>query len=109
MAARTIALVTGANTGIGYEAVKALLQSTKSYHIFLGSRSLEKGKLAIETLKKECPESSSTVEAVQVDLTSDDSIQKAYDTVEKGPGYLDALVNNAGMSLPSTLVRLPSN
>jgi NAD(P)-dependent dehydrogenase (short-subunit alcohol dehydrogenase family) len=102
MAAQKIAFVTGANTGIGYEAVKALLQSEKSYHIFLGSRSLEKGKLAVETLKMECPESASTVEAIQVDLTSDKSIEKAFETVEKNQGHLDALVNNAGMLLLSS-------
>lgn len=100
MASRKIALVTGANTGIGYEAVKALLQSNKSYHVFLGSRSLEKGKHAVETLKKECPESTSTVEAIQVDLTSDESIEKAFEQVKNGPGHIDALVNNAGLHSP---------
>lgn len=97
MASRTIAFVTGANTGIGYEAVKALLQSSKSYHIFLGSRSIEKGKLAIEDLKKECPDSASIVEFIQVDLTSDDSIEQAFQHVKNGPGYIDTLVNNAGL------------
>lgn len=102
MASRTIAFVTGANTGIGYETVKALLQSSKLYHIFLGSRSMEKGKLAVEDLKKECPESASTVEPIQLDLTSDDSIEKAFEYVKNGPGYIDTLVNNAGMQSFST-------
>lgn len=89
-------LVTGGNNGIGYETVKAFLQSYKSYHVFLGSRSLEKAKRAIETLHKECPESTNTVEAVQVDLTSDESIEKAFEQVKSSAGRIDALINNAG-------------
>lgn len=97
MASRAKAvLVTGGNNGIGYETVKALLQSDKTYRLLLGSRSPEKAKLAIETLHKECPDATSTVEAVQVDLTSDESIEKAFDQVKASPGYLDVLINNAG-------------
>jgi NAD(P)-dependent dehydrogenase (short-subunit alcohol dehydrogenase family) len=97
MATRTIALVTGGNNGIGYETVKALLQSEKPYHVLMGSRSLEKAKLAIETLHKECPDTSNIVEAVQIDLTSDESIERAFEQVQTSPGRLDALINNAGM------------
>src|SRR5277367_2380685 len=97
MASPKVVLVTGGNNGIGYETVKALLQSDKVYHVLLGSRSLEKAKLAIETLHKECPESTNTVEAVQVDLTSDESIEKAFEQVKASPGHIDALINNAGM------------
>ena len=112
MASRTIALVTGmyhqrhrsnsllsgegGNNGIGYEAVKALLQSTKPYHVLMGSRSREKATTAIEKLQKECPDSKNTVEAVQVDLTSDDSIHVAFEQVKASPGRIDTLVNNAG-------------
>ena len=103
MTSPTIVLVTGGNNGIGYEIVKALLQSDKSYHILLGSRSLEKGERAIETLHKECPESTNTVEIVQVDLTSDESIEKAFEQVKANPGHIDVLINNAGKpTRPST-------
>ena len=97
MASSNVVFITGGNNGIGYETVKALLQSDKAYHVLLGSRSLEKAKLAIETLHKECPESSSTVEAIQVDVTSDDSIEKAFEQVKASPGHIDILINNAGM------------
>ena len=100
MASSKIILVTGGNNGIGYETVKAFLESDKPYHVLLGSRSLEKAKLAIEALHKECPESTNTVEAVQVDLTSDESIEKAFEQVKASPGHIDALVNNAGTSSP---------
>ena len=97
MASSKVVFITGGNNGIGYETVKALLQSDKAYHVLLGSRSLEKAQLAIETLHKECPESSSTVEAIQVDVTSDESIEKAFEQVKASPGHIDILINNAGM------------
>lgn len=89
--------MTGGNNGIGYETVKALVQSDRTYRVLMGSRSLEKARLAIETIHKECPKSTSTVEALQVDITSDDSIEKAFEQVKAGPGRIDTLVNNAGM------------
>lgn len=98
MTSPKVVLITGGNNGIGYETVKAILQSDKAYHVLLGSRSLEKAKHAIETLYKECPNLTNTVEAVQVDLTSDESIEKAFEQVKVSPGYIDALVNNAGMA-----------
>jgi NAD(P)-dependent dehydrogenase (short-subunit alcohol dehydrogenase family) len=63
----------------------------------MGSRSLEKAKSAIETLKEDCPAASNTVEAVQLDLTSDQSIENAFKQVETNQGRLDVLINNAGM------------
>lgn len=98
-----IVLVTGANNGIGYETVKALLQSTKStYHIFLGSRSLEKGKKALEALNTEVRDTKSSVELLQLDLTDDASIETAYETVCISYDHIDTLVNNAGASLTPT-------
>ena len=95
--------VLGGNSGIGYETVKALLESDKSYRILLGARSLEKANLAIENLHKECPDVKNTVEALQVDLISDESIEKAFEQVKANPGHLDILVNNAGAVNPMTL------
>lgn len=108
MAAKII-LVTGANTGIGYETVKCFVESPNRYHVYLGSRSVQKGKDAIEKLRAEIPSASNTVELLQIDVTSDESIQKAYDVVEKGSGHVDVLINNAGMLLqPSNSGRLDS-
>ncbi|KAJ9145505.1 NAD(P)-binding protein [Pleurostoma richardsiae] len=94
-----VVLITGANTGIGWETAKALLQSSQAYHIFLGSRSIENGEAAIEALKKDVPKTASTIELIQIDLTSDDSINKAFEKLNDGLGYLDVLVNNAGAAL----------
>lgn len=96
MTSPAIVLVTGGNGGIGYETVKAFVESTKPYHILMGSRSLEKAIEAIKTLHAECPGATNTVEPLQVDLTSDESIEAAFDLVNSTHGYIDALVNNAG-------------
>lgn len=95
--APNIVLITGGNNGIGYETVKALLESEKPYHVLLGSRSVEKGKAAIEQLQKEVPKTASTVELVQIDVTSDESIEKAFEQVKASQGKIDTLINNAGM------------
>lgn len=101
----TIVLITGGNTGIGYETVKALYASPDTAHIILmGSRSFEKAAAAIETLKTEVPESKSSVEAVRIDIEDDESIEKAYKEVEAKWGRVDALVNNAGTSPPALRV-----
>lgn len=91
-----VVLVTGATNGIGYECVKAFLQSKNQYHVFLGSRSPEKGKAALQQIRDECPDTTNTVETVQLDLTSDKSIDTAFETVQSGPGRLDVLIHNAG-------------
>ncbi|KAK9321288.1 hypothetical protein V1517DRAFT_176341 [Lipomyces orientalis] len=47
MASRMVVLVTGGNNGIGYEAVKALLESTNAYHILFGTRLSRKASLQL--------------------------------------------------------------
>jgi len=93
--------ITGANTGIGLETIKALLQSSQAYHIFLGSRSVDKGNAAKAELEKGLGGSASVIEVVQIDIASDESINAAYEHVKNGPGYLDILVNNAGKLGPA--------
>jgi NAD(P)-dependent dehydrogenase (short-subunit alcohol dehydrogenase family) len=95
MAAK-IVLVTGANSGIGYETVKTFLQSPNPYHVYLGSRSLETGKKALQRIQNETLSAVNTVELLQIDLSSDESIEKAFEVVKEGPGRLDVLINNAG-------------
>ena len=106
MAAKKVVLITGGNNGIGYEIVKALLQSTKqTYNVLMGSRSLDKANKAIDNLKQEVPTTESTVEAVQVDVTSDKSIETAFEQVKAKHDHIDALVNNAGANYDIAFLR----
>ncbi|KAF7595356.1 hypothetical protein BBP40_006349 [Aspergillus hancockii] len=90
-------LITGSNICIGYETAKDLLQSPKAtYHIYLTSRSHEKGQTALKTLQTEVPSTKSTISLLTLDLTSDASIEGAYNTVRATHDHIDILINNAG-------------
>jgi NAD(P)-dependent dehydrogenase (short-subunit alcohol dehydrogenase family) len=99
MADTHVVLITGGNTGIGYETVKALYGSGIPYVILMGSRSLDKAKDAISKLQSEVSTSKSEVVPVQIDIESDDSISNAVKEVESKYGKLDTLINNAGTLL----------
>ncbi|ORY03680.1 hypothetical protein BCR34DRAFT_573403 [Clohesyomyces aquaticus] len=107
MAEKTILLITGGNTGIGYETVKELLKSDVPYTILMGSRSVEKANEAISTLKTEAPESKSEVVPLQVDITDDASIDRAYEEVKGKWGRVDVLVNNAGAAFDGIMREKP--
>ena len=95
-----IALVTGANSGLGYYTSKALAE--KRAHVIIACRSLEKSKTAIKKLKALNPKGIFTpLELDLSDLNNINNVQpKIYDNFEK----LDLLINNAGiMHPPKTL------
>lgn len=98
-------LVTGANKGIGLSIVKGLLDTNKNAFVFLGSRDAARGQAAVQSLLAENSDSyTGRVEALQIDVSDDDSVSKAAETVRsrlgKGgsPARLQALINNAGMA-----------
>jgi NAD(P)-dependent dehydrogenase (short-subunit alcohol dehydrogenase family) len=92
------ALVTGANSGIGYQA--ALELARHGAHVLLGCRSVAKGSAALARLQSEAPGASA--EVVQLDMASLASI-RAFAAAFLGRGIvLDLLINNAGvMALPT--------
>ena len=92
-----VVLITGANTGLGLEIVRSLCRVPGSNTIILGGRSVEKVAAAITRIQKEQPASSSTLEALQIDVEDDSSILTAAERVEQDFGRLDVLVNNAGL------------
>ncbi|KAL5872570.1 hypothetical protein ACKVWC_008193 [Pyricularia oryzae] len=100
-----IVIITGANKGLGFEAVKRFLASDNKYHIFLGSRDLAKGQKAVQKALGEVPSDKSTVEALQYDVESDESIQEAYETVRSRVDRVDVLINNTGVMLDQQIER----
>ncbi|KAI1872282.1 hypothetical protein JX265_001606 [Neoarthrinium moseri] len=99
---KTVVLVTGANRGIGFEIVKALLKATPSqsgkdgapYHVYLGARDVEKGKKAVASVEAE---HNNSVSVLQIDTNSADSIASAVSAVKDEVGRVDVLVNNVGI------------
>ncbi|WYZ36138.1 hypothetical protein EsH8_XI_000021 [Colletotrichum jinshuiense] len=89
-----VALITGGNAGIGEAAVRLLAKNTK-FHVIVGSRRLDSGIELANSLKTQ----GYSVSAIQLDITSDNSISKAIEEIERTHGKLDVLVNNAGVLL----------
>ncbi|KAH1432460.1 hypothetical protein KXX32_002278 [Aspergillus fumigatus] len=94
--ASKIVLITGANTGIGFQVVCALCNSTQTYSIIIGGRSPAKVHSAIRAIQSEFTNCQSQLYPLQIDLESDDSIKHAYEDISTKFGRLGALVNNAG-------------
>ena len=86
------ALVTGANKSIGLEVARQLAQ--KGIYVYLGSRDFENGMAAVHKLQAE---GLSNVEAVQLDVTNDESVKNARLEIGKKTKKLDILINNAGI------------
>ena len=87
------ALVTGANKGIGLEVVRQLAQN--GFFVYMGSRDLARGSSAVDRLQAE---GIINVEAIQLDVTDQESINAARTIIGGKTTVLDVLVNNAGIS-----------
>ena len=94
-------LITGGNRSIGFETARQLLQ--QGFYVYLGSRSLKAGEEAVSKLRSE---GLTEVEAVQLDVTDEASVQAARKTIGSKTESLDVLINNAGISggFPQTAV-----
>lgn len=86
------ALVTGANKSIGFEVARQLAKN--GIYVYLGSRNLENGREAVNKLKDE---GIKNVEAIQLDVTNDDSVKAARTEIGRKTKVLDILINNAGI------------
>lgn len=91
MSTETVALVTGANKGIGVATARQLAE--RGMIVLLGSRDLGQGEKAAESMRG----AGLAVHPVQLDLTSADSVRQLAELIERDYGRLDVLVNNAGM------------
>lgn len=98
MPSQLVTLITGANQGLGYYTAQHLAADGK-YLVIIGSRSLEKGTGAVKQLLTDNPEfDPSSIDAIQIDITNDSSIEAAAEIVKGRYGRLDILINNAGIT-----------
>lgn len=88
---KKVAVVTGANRGLGFEASRQLAK--KGFRVIITSRDEEKGKPAAEKLQSEGLD----VTYHSLDVTSDESSEKLAQFIREEFGKLDVLVNNAGI------------
>jgi NAD(P)-dependent dehydrogenase (short-subunit alcohol dehydrogenase family) len=95
-----VALVTGANSGIGFEAARALARA--GAHVVLACRDSDRARVARERIERELP--SASVETLALDLASLESVRKAALRFADGHERLHVLCNNAGvMAIPRLL------
>jgi NAD(P)-dependent dehydrogenase (short-subunit alcohol dehydrogenase family) len=93
MSGKKIALITGANKGIGLETARQLGQ--QGIAVLIGARDEAKGNQAAEELRK----AELDARGIVIDVNNSDSIQKAAARIERDYGRLDILVNNAGVMI----------
>jgi len=91
-----IALVTGANKGIGFEVTRELARM--GFQVFLGARNAKAGKAAADKLNRD-GKNQGNVSFLEIDVSQPESIKRAAEDFAKHSDRLDALVNNAGILL----------
>lgn len=91
-----VVIVTGANSGIGFEAARALAQ--RSAVVIMACRSLEKGQAAIKQIQDEDPQAQVILQ--QLDLADLSSVRQFGEAFLAAHDRLDILINNAGVMAP---------
>lgn len=90
---KQVALVTGANRGIGFELSKQL--ASMKYKVIMAGRDSKKGTEAVQKLAALGLDAS----FIAMDVADPDSIRQAASTINETVGRLDVLINNAGVYL----------
>src|SRR5215469_13452567 len=90
---KKVALITGANKGIGFEIARQL--GARGMIVLVGARDRTRGEEAVKRLQAEGTEAS----VVHIDVTNQAMIESATSYIDRAYGKLDVLVNNAGISL----------
>ena len=91
-----IAVVTGSNTGIGFQM--ALTLADKGAHVVLACRNLEKAEAAREKMLKSSPQAQIFVE--ELDLADLSNVESFATRLKKSHQHVDILINNAGVMIP---------
>lgn len=91
-----IAIVTGANVGLGFETTRALAKT--GMKVIMACRNLEKAKRAREKITHELPEAN--IDIIQLDLGKLSSVHEFVDGFKSNYDQLDLLINNAGIMIP---------
>lgn len=89
-----VALITGANKGLGFEIARQLAQA--GCIVLLGARDISRGTEAAEKLKN-----LGEVRVIELDYARPDTIEHAAKTIKAESGRLDILINNAGIADPA--------
>lgn len=90
-----IIIVTGGNSGLGYESVKAL--AMKGAEVVLASRTMDKGEQAKSEIVKDLP--GAKINVMELDLADLDSVRSFAASFRKKYKQLDVLLNNAGIMM----------
>ncbi|OBK34823.1 short-chain dehydrogenase [Mycobacterium sp. 1245111.1] len=88
-----VAVITGSNTGLGFETAAAL--ADKGAHVVLAVRNLDKGKDAELLIKRRSPNADLALQ--ELDLTSLESVRAAAEQLRADHDRIDLLINNAGV------------
>lgn len=91
--AEKIVLITGANSGLGYET--ACVLASRGAHVVMGCRNGEKAEAAMAGIRERVPEAS--LEFLDLDLADLDSVREAAHAARERHPRLDLLINNAGV------------
>jgi NAD(P)-dependent dehydrogenase (short-subunit alcohol dehydrogenase family) len=89
-------VVTGANSGLGYETTLALAK--KGAKVIMACRSLSKANIAKEKIQQQVP--NADLEVMEIDLSSLQSVRKFAKDYQSKYNTLDVLINNAGVMAP---------
>jgi len=90
-----VVIITGANSGIGYEATKEFAR--KGAKTILACRSMEKAQAALDQIRAEIPDAQ--VEIMYLDLANLESVRKFANQFKAKYEHLDVLLNNAGIMM----------